>query len=53
LLKTAFHDLSFGNQKEYAQFIAEAKKQATRSNRIKKIEPLILKGIGLYDRYKK
>ena len=53
LLKAAFHDLSPGKQKEYAQFIAEAKKQATRTNRIKKIEPLILQRIGLYDRYRK
>ncbi|WP_260443374.1 YdeI/OmpD-associated family protein [Gramella sp. Hel_I_59] len=53
LLKTAFHDLSPGKQKEYAQFIAEAKKQATRTNRIKKIEPLILQGKGLNDRYRK
>ncbi|WP_298246342.1 YdeI/OmpD-associated family protein [uncultured Christiangramia sp.] len=51
MLQRAFQDLSFGNQKEYAQFIDEAKKQATRTNRIKKIEPLILKGIGFYDRY--
>ena len=53
LLDKAFHDLSPGKQKEYAQYIAEAKKQATRTNRIKKIEPLILQGIGLNDRYKK
>ena len=42
LLKDAFHDLSNWKQKEYAQFIDEAKKQATRTNRIEKIEPLIL-----------
>lgn len=53
LLKAAFYDLSPGKQKEYAQFIAEAKKQTTRSNRIKKIEPLILQGKGLNDRYRK
>ncbi|WPY99350.1 YdeI/OmpD-associated family protein [Christiangramia sp. OXR-203] len=53
LLKTAFYDLSPGKQKEYAQYIAEAKKQATRTNRIKKIEPLILQGKGLNDRYRK
>lgn len=53
LLKPAFHDLSPGKQKEYAQFIAEAKKQATRTNRIKEIEPLILQGKGLNDRYRK
>lgn len=53
LLDKAFHDLSPGKQKEYAQYIAEAKKQATRTNRIKKIEPLILQGKGLNDRYRK
>lgn len=53
ILQKAFHDLSAGKQKEYAQFIAEAKRHETRTNRIKKIEPLILQGKGLNDRYRK
>ncbi len=49
---TAFYKLSFGKQKEYALYIAEAKQNATKLKRIEKIKPLIIRGVGLHDKYK-
>ena len=51
-LKKAFNNLSFGKQKEYANYIAEAKQAATKIKRIDKITPLISAGSGLHDKYK-
>ncbi|MPQ46227.1 hypothetical protein GCQ56_04320 [Marinifilum sp. N1E240] len=39
-------------QKEYALHIAQAKREATKLKRIEKIIPMILKGIGLNDKYR-
>jgi uncharacterized protein YdeI (YjbR/CyaY-like superfamily) len=49
--KAAFIKLSPGKQKEYCEYITEAKREATKSSRILKIKPLVLKGIGLNDKY--
>ncbi len=51
-LKKAFQKLTPGRQKEYAEYIAEAKRAETRQSRLEKCEPLILKGIGLNDKYR-
>ncbi len=51
-LKNAFSKLTPGKQKEYSIFINEAKQERTKQNRIEKIKPLILEGIGLNDKYK-
>lgn len=51
-LKTAFEKLSPGKQREYATHISEAKREATRQQRLEKITPMIQDGIGLYDKYK-
>lgn len=51
-LQDAFDRLSPGKQKEYANHIAEAKREATKMNRVEKIIPMIKEGIGLYDKYK-
>jgi len=51
-VKTAFEALTPGRQKEYALYIADAKRADTRARRIDKIIPIILKGVGLNDRYK-
>jgi uncharacterized protein YdeI (YjbR/CyaY-like superfamily) len=51
-LATAFEQLTPYKQREYLQFIAEAKRAATRSNRLSKITPMILAGKGLNDRYR-
>ncbi len=48
----AFEQLSTGKQKEYANYITEAKREATKLKRVEKIIPLILAGGGLYDKYK-
>lgn len=50
--KNAFDELTPGKQREYANYIAEAKREATRESRIKKIIPMILKGAGLQDKYR-
>jgi uncharacterized protein YdeI (YjbR/CyaY-like superfamily) len=51
-LKKAFNLITSGKQKEYSLYIIEAKRELTKQNRIKKIVPMILKGIGLNDKYK-
>lgn len=49
---TLFSQLSPYKQKEFAEYIATAKQEKTKENRLKKILPLIEKGIGLNDAYK-
>ncbi len=51
-LKEKFGALTPGKQREYAKYVSEAKRAATRQQRTKKIIPLILRGIGLNERYK-
>lgn len=48
-----FNALTPGKQREYADYIADAKKEETRLKRLEKIMPMILAGRGLNDRYKK
>lgn len=50
--KVAFEKLTKGKQKEYANHIGEAKREATKLSRLQKIVPLVLEGKGLYDKYK-
>ena len=50
--QTAFHALTPGKQREYADHIASAKQEKTRLNRLEKAKPLILDGVGLHDKYK-
>jgi uncharacterized protein YdeI (YjbR/CyaY-like superfamily) len=52
-LNAAFKRLTPGRQKEYNVYIDEAKQEATKLKRIDKVIPMILKGIGLNERYKK
>ena len=51
-LSLAFKSLSFGKQKEYANYISEAKQHKTKLSRIEKIKPMIIAGIGLHDKYR-
>lgn len=51
LLKS-FTALPKYKQNEFAEYISEAKRETTKLNRIEKIKPMILKGIGLNDRYR-
>lgn len=48
----AFKSLTPGKQKEYSLYIIEAKREETKLNRIEKIKPMIIAGIGLNDKYK-
>lgn len=51
-LNTAFHKLSPYKQREYAEYIEDAKRHETKLARMEKIKPMILHGIGLNDKYK-
>ncbi len=39
-------------QREYFEYITTAKREVTKQNRLEKIIPMILQGIGLNDKYK-
>lgn len=51
-LNHSFHALTAGRQKEYIEYIEEAKQEKTKHSRIEKIKPLILEKKGLNDKYK-
>ena len=51
-LHTAFNALTPGKQREYCEHVSSAKREATKLSRIEKITPMILQGLGLYDKYK-
>ncbi|GLB51186.1 hypothetical protein NBRC110019_02250 [Neptunitalea chrysea] len=52
LFKEAFDKLTPGRRKEYASYILEAKRAATKLARLEKITPMIFQGIGLHDKYR-
>lgn len=49
---TAFRSLSKGRRREYADYIASAKRADTVQRRLEKILPMIAAGVGLNDRYR-
>ncbi|WP_299667388.1 DUF1801 domain-containing protein [uncultured Polaribacter sp.] len=51
--KSSFNTLSLSKQREYADYISDAKREQTKLKRLEKIIPLILNGVGLNDKYKK
>lgn len=51
-LQQAFSELTPGKQREYAEYIADAKRDATKLRRVEKITPMVLSGTGLNDKYK-
>ncbi|NNC94048.1 MAG: hypothetical protein HKN92_00690 [Chitinophagales bacterium] len=51
-LKESFESFSKSKQREFAVYIAEAKRPETKEKRLEKIKPLISKGIGLHDKYR-
>lgn len=51
-LKAAYTALSPGRQREFAEHIGSAKQAVTRSRRLEKNIPMILRGEGLNDRYR-
>jgi len=52
-LKAAFEKLTPGKQREYIEYISEAKQEETRLRRIDKSIPVILSGKGLNEKYVK
>ncbi len=51
-LSEAFGALSLSCKREYAEHIAEAKREETKQKRLNKIIPMILDKMGLNDKYK-
>ncbi|WP_178988787.1 YdeI/OmpD-associated family protein [Winogradskyella schleiferi] len=47
-----FKALSQSQQREYCEYIAEAKRDETKQRRLDKIIPMIIEGKGLHDKYK-
>lgn len=50
--RAAFEMLTPGKQREYADYVGEAKQAATKERRIAKILPMIRAGGGLNDKYR-
>jgi len=51
-LKTAFSQFTPGRQREFLEYIEEAKQEKTKLSRMEKIRPMILSGTGLNDKYR-
>lgn len=51
-LKEKYEAFTLGKKRDYADYISEAKREATKRSRLEKIIPMIKSGIGLYDKYK-
>jgi len=52
-LKNSFNLLTKGKQREYCDYISEAKRETTKKSRLEKITPMIIKGVGLHYKYNK
>lgn len=50
--KTQFETFTLSKKREYANYISEAKREATKQKRLEKIIPMILNREGLHDAYK-
>lgn len=50
--RTSFGALTPGRRREYAAYVAEAKREETRKKRVDKILPMIEAGVGLNDKYR-
>jgi len=48
----SFQQLTKGKQREYADYITQAKREATKHTRLEKIKPMIKEGVGLHDKYR-
>jgi len=49
---SSFDALSLSLKREFADYISDAKRDETKRSRLEKIKPMILKGIGLNDKYR-
>jgi uncharacterized protein YdeI (YjbR/CyaY-like superfamily) len=52
-IKKSFEKFSPSKQREFAEYISEAKREDTKQKRLEKIIPLILENVGLNDKYKR
>ena len=52
VLYESYNHLTPGRQREYAEYIGEAKLEATQQSRLKKCCGMIKQGVGLNDKYK-
>lgn len=52
-LNTHFRQFTKGRQREFADYISDAKQEKTRMTRLAKVIPMILEDIGLNDKYRK
>lgn len=52
-VKIQFDSLSTTKKRDFCEFISSAKRVETKQQRIEKIIPMIMNGIGLNDQYKK
>ena len=52
-VKECFNSLSLSKQIDYCNYISEAKRKTTKISRLEKIVPMILKIIGLNDKYRR
>lgn len=52
-LENCFNRFTPGKQREFVNYISEAKTTETRKVRVQKVIPLILENIGLNDKYRK
>lgn len=52
VLNEAFKALTQSKQREYCEYIDTAKRDATKLSRLAKIKPMLIKGVGLHDKYK-
>ena len=51
-LSSSFDALNLSKRREYAEYISNTKRAETKLNRIEKITPMILNGVGLSDKYR-
>jgi uncharacterized protein YdeI (YjbR/CyaY-like superfamily) len=52
IAQASFEELTPGKQREYIEYISEAKGEETRLRRVQKSLPIIISGLGLNDKYK-
>lgn len=52
-LNESFSAMNLSYRREYAEYISEAKREATREKRLEKIIPMILRNEGMNDKYRK
>ncbi|PHR73673.1 MAG: hypothetical protein COA67_02795 [Lutibacter sp.] len=51
-LKTKFEEFTKSKQREFTDYISDAKREATKLSRLEKIIPMIKSNIGLNDKYR-